>query len=69
MKLSKEKVIALIQEQGISQNALAKKIGVSPGTLSNAINGIRGAGRVILAGLLRQFHSESVESLTVKDEG
>ncbi|NLI92561.1 MAG: helix-turn-helix transcriptional regulator [Peptococcaceae bacterium] len=42
MKLSKEKITALMREQGISQNALARQIGVRPGTLSNAINGHRG---------------------------
>jgi len=53
-----------MQEQGISQNALARTIGVRPGTLSNALSGRRGVGRAILAGLLRQFPQESFASLT-----
>ena len=64
MKLSKERVASLAQEHGISQNALARKIGVCPGTLSNALSGRKGVGRAILAGLLRQFPTESVASLT-----
>ncbi len=68
MKLSKEKIISLTREQGISQNAFARQIGVSPGTLSNALNGRRGVGRTVLVGLLRQFPSETVKSLTEKQE-
>ncbi|MDR3540697.1 MAG: helix-turn-helix transcriptional regulator [Desulfosporosinus sp.] len=64
MKLSKRKINAIMQEQGISQNALARTIGVRPGTLSNALGGRRGVGRAVLAGLLRQFPNESVASLT-----
>ncbi|SPF31811.1 putative transcription regulator containing HTH domain [Candidatus Desulfosporosinus infrequens] len=64
MKLSKRKINAILREQCISQNALARTIGVRPGTLSNALSGRRGVGRVILAGLLHQFPNESVASLT-----
>lgn len=69
MKLSKEKIISLAREQGISQNALAMQVGVRPGTLSNAINGRRGVGRTVLAAFLRQFPDESVASLTVESKG
>ena len=65
MKLSKEKVRILAQQRGLSQNELAYQIGVQKGTLSNALNGKRGAGRVLLAGLLRAFPNETVASLTV----
>jgi lambda repressor-like predicted transcriptional regulator len=64
VRLSKRKINAIMQEQGISQNALARTIGVRPGTLSNALSGRRGVGRAILAGLLRQFPQESFASLT-----
>ena len=64
MKLSKRKIKAIMHELGISQNALARTIGVRPGTLSNALSGRRGVGRTTLAGLLRQFPNESVASLT-----
>lgn len=67
MKLSRETVTLLMQERGITQNELARKIGVKPGTLSNALNGRRGVGRSILAGLLRQFPNETVASLTINE--
>lgn len=67
MKLSKEKIIALVREQGITLNQLARAIGVRPGTLSNALNGRRGVGRTVLAGLLREFPEESVSSLTFSE--
>lgn len=67
MKLSKERVTVLAREQGISQNALARNIGVRRGTLSNALSGRRGVGRVLLAGLLRMFPNETVDSLTVNE--
>ncbi|WP_407312113.1 helix-turn-helix transcriptional regulator [Desulfosporosinus sp. SB140] len=67
MKLSKEKIISLTQQQGLSQNALADQIGVQRGTLSNALNGKRGAGRTLLAKLLRAFPNETAASLTVKE--
>lgn len=67
MKLSKETVALLMQNQGLTQNQLARNIGVSHGTLSNALNGRRGVGRIVLAGLLRQFPTETVTSLTVHE--
>lgn len=45
MNLSKEKVMSLIQQKGISQNELARQINIRPGSLSNALSGKRGAGR------------------------
>lgn len=67
MKLSKEKITSLTQQRGLSQNALAEQIGVQRGTLSNALNGKRGAGRTLLAGLLRAFPDETVATLTVQE--
>lgn len=67
MKLSKSIVTDLIDKSGMSQNQLSQKIGVCPGTLSNALSGRRRAGRKLLAGLLRVFPNESVASLTVND--
>jgi transcriptional regulator with XRE-family HTH domain len=64
MKLNNATITSLTQKQGITQNELARNIGVSHGTLSNALNGHKGAGRKLLAGLLRQFPNESVASLT-----
>ena len=55
------------EQRGWSQNELARNIGVSPGQLSNALNGHKGAGRKLLGGLLRVFPQETVVSLTVSE--
>jgi lambda repressor-like predicted transcriptional regulator len=69
MKLSKEKIMTLAREQGISQRALAQEMGICPSTLSNALNGRRGVGRTVLAAFLRRFPDENAASLTVKTKG
>lgn len=67
MKLAKERISTLTRQLELSQNELAYRIGVQRGTLSNALNGKRGAGRTLLAGLLRVFPNETVASLTVNE--
>ena len=67
MKLQKARITKLMQDQGLSQNRLAYKIGVTRGALSKALSGKRQAGRKLLAGLLRKFPNESVSSLTVNE--
>ena len=52
-----------LQQHGWSQNELAIKANVSKGTISRVLNGKRGAGRKVIAGLLRTFPDETVESL------
>lgn len=52
-----------LQKHGWSQNELAIKANVSKGTISRVLNGKRGAGRKVIAGLLRTFPDETVESL------
>lgn len=64
MRLNQTNIIELSKRNGWSQNELARQIGISRGSLSNALIGRRGAGRKLLAGLLRQFPNESVTSLT-----
>ena len=66
MRLKAEVVKVLINENNLSQNQLAERIGVSKGYMSNSINGKRGAGRKLLAGLLRMFPEESVATLTTE---
>ncbi len=66
MRLKTQAAKALINESNLSQNQLACKIGVSRGSLSNALNGRRGAGRKLLSGLLRMFPQESLVSLTTE---
>ena len=60
MQLSKEKVVFLVKERGITQNQLARLLNVREGSLSNALSGNRGVGRQILSALLREFPGESV---------
>jgi hypothetical protein len=48
-----------------SQNQLAKEIGISRGSFSNALAGRRGAGRKLLAGLIRAFPDQTITSLTI----
>lgn len=64
MRLNANVVRELIDKSNKSQNQTAEQIGVSRGTLSNALSGRRKAGRKLLAGLLRQFPNETVVSLT-----
>ncbi len=69
MKLYKALIISLADSKGFSQNQLALHIGISRGSLSNALSGRRGVGRKTLVGLLRLFPTESVESLTQERRG
>lgn len=65
MRLNTGAVKKLIGARNISQNQLAYRMNISRGSLSNAINGRRGVGRKLLAGLLRVFPHESVSSLII----
>ena len=67
MQLNHDNVSKLSRQQGWSQNELARQIGITRGSLSNALHGRRGAGRKLLAGLLQLFPEESVMSLTVRE--
>lgn len=63
MILNKAHVVEKLQHNGWSQNELANRAGVSKGTISRVLNGKRGAGRKVIAGLLRTFPDETLESL------
>jgi len=65
MRLNQVSIIELSKRYGWSQNELARQIGLSRGSLSNALSGRCGAGRKLLAAVLRLFPDESVTSLTV----
>ena len=67
MRLSEDVILKLTADRGISQNQLAREIGINRGSLSNALSGRRGVGRKTLAGLLKLFPEESVDSLTTKE--
>ena len=64
MRLNSLAVKDLMMVHNISQNQLARQIGVSKGFLSNACAGKRGVGRKMLAGLLRTFPQQSIADLT-----
>ncbi len=67
MRLNALAVKDLMRVHNISQNQLARQIGVSKGFLSNACAGKRGVGRKILAGLLRAFPQQSIEDLILSE--
>ena len=64
MYLNKKRILRLAKQQGLSQNRLAREIGISRGAFSNALSGRRGAGRMTILGLLRFFPKETVLTLT-----
>ena len=64
MRLNTATVKKLLNNYNLSQNQMAKKIGISRGFLSNALSGKRGVGRKLLSGLLRNFPDETISSLT-----
>lgn len=67
MRLNALAVKELMMVHNVSQNQLARQIGVSKGCLSNACAGKRGVGRKMLAGLLRTFPQQSVADLTISE--
>lgn len=65
MRLNMAAVQKLLDDHKISKAQTARKIGVSRGALSNALASRRGAGRKMLAGLLRAFPDQTIDSLTI----
>lgn len=63
MRLNRNTIVYLTQDKGWSQNELARRMQLPRGTLSNALSGRRGAGRKVIAGLLRVFPEERIEDL------
>ncbi len=64
MRLNNARIQELLGEHDMMQIQLAQKIGITAGALSNALAGRRSAGRKLLAGLLRAFPGETLETLT-----
>ncbi len=67
MHLNKGLIVKLLEQNGWSQNELARRLGVARGTLSNALSGKRGPGRKLLSRLCYQFPGESVATFTTKE--
>ena len=66
MQLNLEKVEALKQEAGWSQNELARQLGLHESTLSSIVNGKRGLGMKTIARFLSLFPQETFESLFIR---
>jgi len=66
MQLKAETVLSLSSHYGWSQNELARRVGVSKGSLSRALSGKCGVGRKTISGLMRLFPCEPLESLVTK---
>ncbi len=64
MTLNNARIQQLLGSHDMTQNQLAQRIGITRGSLSNALAGRRGVGRKLLAGLLRTFPDETLENLT-----
>lgn len=60
---NKKYILDLLEKNNWSQNKLAIKAGVSKTTVSRWINGKRGAGKNLIAGLIRAFPNEPLDKL------
>lgn len=67
IQLNSALVRELLDNLSISQNQLANQIGMSRGSLSNALVGRRGAGRKLLTGLLRTFPDKTLANLIINE--
>ncbi|QGH20203.1 helix-turn-helix domain-containing protein [Clostridium butyricum] len=63
MQPNKDYVMELIHRSNWSQNKFAMKAGVSKTTISRWINGKRGAGSELIAGIIRAFPNEPIDKL------
>lgn len=63
MEPNKNYILELLENLNWSQNKLAIKAGVSRTTISRWINGKRGAGKDLIAGLIRAFPNEPLDKL------
>ncbi|MHB9925954.1 helix-turn-helix transcriptional regulator [Clostridium botulinum] len=63
MRPNKEYILELVNKNNWSQNKFAKKAGVSNATISRWINGKRGAGSELIAGIIKAFPNESINKL------
>ncbi|AKA72313.1 helix-turn-helix transcriptional regulator [Clostridium scatologenes] len=63
MQPNKKYIIDLIHKSNWSQNKFAMKAGVSKTTISRWVNGKRGAGAELIAGIIRAFPNEPINKL------
>jgi transcriptional regulator with XRE-family HTH domain len=67
VRLNNDKIQQLLDDHKLNRARLARQIGISRGALSNALAGRRTVGRKLLAGLIRAFPGETVETLTLPE--
>lgn len=65
MKPNKFYIMELLHKNNWSQNKFAMKAGVSNTTISRWINGKRGAGAELMAGIVKAFPGEPIEKLFI----
>ena len=63
MELNRRNVIELMKNNKWSPADLARAMGVSPATVSRILNGKRGTGKKVIAGLLNAFPDSSMDEL------
>lgn len=73
MNINKEHVENLIKEKNWSRNQFARNAGISNTTVSRWLNGKRGAGKSLMAGIIKAFPDEPLDKLfflnTLKPNG
>ncbi|WP_132079432.1 XRE family transcriptional regulator [Anaerospora hongkongensis] len=67
MRLNSARVQQLFSEYETNPCRVARQTGISRGALSNALAGRRTVGKKLLAGLIRAFPGETIETLTLPD--
>lgn len=67
MYLNSKRIRELMAIHNLSQNKLSKKLNVTKGTVSRCLNGKRGAGRKVIAALIKAFPEEPLENLVTKE--
>ncbi|HML35640.1 MULTISPECIES: helix-turn-helix transcriptional regulator [Sporomusa] len=67
MRLNSARVQQLLDDHNLNRARLARQMGISRGALSNALAGRRTVGKKLLAGLIRAFPDETIETLTLPD--
>jgi transcriptional regulator with XRE-family HTH domain len=63
MHINKEYILVLMQKHELSQAELARRMNVSRATVSRVLNESRGAGREVIAGIIKAFPDEPIEKL------
>lgn len=60
-----EYIKSLLRKRGWSNHKLAIKAGVSKATIGRVLSGKRGAGKKVIAGLIKAFPDEPLDKLFI----